>query len=251
MEEFPEKVFEYIFKSLEETKFWECITYNTIMYEGTEDAVAYSCKKAESVTDTDLYKSLDSFFISNPGSYFIRDNVRSPKDAYYFVNETANVDNLDDIIEIMGYLKVSSAMDCIDILITSGRFYEDLHEYGNIKGFSIVLLPWKDIDYQTETRCFIHNNNVIAVSQYYDLVVDHSITDRIAELLPEFIINNVFADTNRSTCVVDVYLKDNDTLEIIEFNPFNQDVDTCLFTWDEIQNIIDSGIYKQRIEYRR
>jgi hypothetical protein len=130
-------------------------------------------------------------------------------------------------------LKVSSPEQCLEVLTYSGRVYEDM-DLEN----SVVLLPWKEIFYITETRCFVINRKLRCFTQYYDIEPPevHQIYKLILEFFQEYSVSYL-------NCVVDIHCPDYSKVEVVEINPLDKDTETGYFTWEEIFNI-------NNIEYR-
>ena len=201
-----------------------------------------------------IYNSLDDFFNKNPGHYFLRLSTLSPKDAYYQLcvemTDTNDEDiTVDDIRKEINVLCVDRAEKCIQVLCHSLRVGIELR---NVKtDLSILLLPWKDdILHDTETRCFIKNNKLIAFTQYYtDLSTGYeSINmeingEKYREVVIDFVnrllipYENAVVDVAVSSRYLNDGILDVDKMIFIEINPFNEDTESYLFTWDEILSI--------------
>lgn len=219
-----------------------------------------------------IYDNLNSFFIDNPGNYFLRLSSCSPKDAYYQLycetSEIADDDEIvtvDDIKRDIAVLKVSDAQQTILVLCHSERIYYDL-EFDETE-IAIILMPWKDnILHDTETRCFIKNKKLIAFSQYYtDLPTGY--TSFLHEIdFPKKYYNCIVQFINRlltenkipyENSVVDIcYSRDSslnlqtDNLIFIEINPFNIGTDAALFDWNYLLNLDESLVTNPLFKFK-
>jgi hypothetical protein len=157
---------------------------------------------------------------------------------------------IEDIKRDIDMLKVNNAKQCLLILCHSQRVYYDMEFCEG--DLSIILMPWKeDIIYDTETRCFVKNKMLVALSQYYcDLPHGYftlrkkfdmmDFVNQVKLFIDDLIINNkipfdnAVVDVAVSNNVMKVNVLSNDNLIFIEINPFDQTTDSCLFEWSEI-----------------
>lgn len=215
--------------SLDERKAIKNICYANIFNQGHNEIIDF----------LPIFDTLKEFFISQPGNYFIRLSTRSPKDVWYQLycnNEIKEINSdytLESVKRDLTCLKCFSAEHCLQILSNSGRVYEDM-DLEN----SVILLPWKEINYITETRCFIIDGTLKCFSQYYN--IDPPDVTKINKLILAFF--QTYSPPYIS-CVVDVHSPDYNRIELIEINPSNNDTETGYFTWEEIYSI-------NPIEYR-
>ena len=203
--------------------------------------------------------ALREFFIGHQNDYFMRFNKLSPKDAYYFLNNV-DVDDDDDDDEKMTldtikrdleYLHIRSELSieqkvdhCINVITHSDRVHCEALFLDEGDELIFLLLDYKDINYRTETRCFIKGGKLIAISQYYvdldDDADDADVHDKIMD----------YFSTPRSSLldyVADIHLNSASAVEIIEFNPLNHATDPCLFTWEELDQLSPSD----PVEFRK
>jgi hypothetical protein len=201
-----------------------------------------------------LLSALTEFFTKKPGSYFLRLSTLSPKDAYYYLNkEFIDLDNLDDeetsheIKNELNILKVSTPIECIQLLLHSYRVLCELDSHYYDEN-AVILMPWKNIVHDTETRCYVYNRRLIAISQYYTDCIDSytsikSIDDFYHKII-NFINNYIDEIEKRQNCsipnnfVIDLAKDyDSDNIMMIELNTYDENTDSCLFSWDEINSI--------------
>jgi hypothetical protein len=81
-------------------------------------------------------------------------------------SEDADTVTIEEIKNRLGVLKVSTPMECIQVLMHSYRVFCDL-ESDNVGDISVILMKWLDIDHQSETICFIKNRHPIGFSRYF------------------------------------------------------------------------------------
>lgn len=173
---------------------------------------------------------ISTFFAKHPGkSYFLRLSTASPKDAYYNLDgRDETEESLDAMSRLellrreLAPLKVSSPEQAIKTLTHSVRVLLELNQEN-----SIVLLPWKDISYETEIRCFVKNSKLICFAHYYDIPVPNAL--ELAQKVVDFF--KTFSP-HYENCVVDVHIPDQ--VELIEYNPYDFKTDSLYFEWDEI-----------------
>lgn len=206
-----------------------------------------------------LKNSLSLFFESNKDNeYFFRLNKLSPKDAYYIMNDEQCSENeselecskketdepmtVETIKRDIEYLHVGTKINntvehCIKLLLHSERIYFELSfdDQDNPADIYVLLLNYNKINYKTETRCYINEDKLVAVSQYYtDLTNTYDDPEKIIQLIKEK-IKNICTSTCLKSFVCDVYF-DYGEIHLIEFNPYNHATDPCLFNWTEIKS---------------
>lgn len=193
---------------------------------------------------TELFRALKEFFATSPGQYFVRLETRSPKDAWYqwVCDEEAEMAvpySIEVVKRNMDFLRVSSADQCMCVLTHSLRVLDDLRAPN-----SVLLLPWRTIAHATEVRCFVLDGKLVAACQYYHL------PDRNArEMVALFdVVLHFFRSHSLpySDCSVDVHLADSGKIEVVEYNPMDDDLDTIEF---EYQELLDRR-GTDRIEFR-
>jgi hypothetical protein len=193
-----------------------------------------------------LCSELTLFFTKNSDDcFFIRMNTISPKDASMFMSDHTNDEwtcyTEKDITNDINYLKVGvpifgtvgdTVERCIQLICHSERVNLDLKLFNG--ELSILLLPWVDIKNSTETRCYIKSGKLLAISQYYEDLVDcYDGVDM--DTLYDLIIS--FFESNRKKLpqldvTMDLHIKGGE-LFIIEYNNFTES-DKCLFTSSQL-----------------
>lgn len=157
----------------------------------------------------------------NYSSLFVRLGSRSPKD-----------------IDTMKYSTF------ISMLCDSGRVLEDLMLCSKVNYNPYIFLR-KNIrmEKRNEFRCFVKDNKLVGISQYfyrdrYYHIDDDNVREHIidgAERLLQKIIDKI----NLKDFVFDIYYRrDKDLPLLIELNPWSDWTDSCLFDWatDNFEN---------------
>ncbi|XP_071863453.1 translation initiation factor eIF2 assembly protein [Bombus fervidus] len=174
--------------------------------------------------------------IDEYGAVFIKCNWSSPLDATWVApTKTLKCKTLEEV-----YL----------LLKSSDRIAKDLNNTKNyinheipIK-FSLILKQWKDINPCTEFRCFVLQNELIAISQRdisqyhsYNESEKYNIQTDIKSLFMER-IKNRFPLNNYS---FDVIRHKKEKVKIVDFGPLDESVTKgTLFTYEELQNLEES-----------
>lgn len=237
----PKPVFSYLLSNIEKETL-KSLSFGIIFDEIKFEEIIFQ--------QLSLFNSLEKFFAENEGIYFVRDSLRSPKDAYFQLN--FNPDSLEeDLIfdkettkKMICVLHVSSAKDVLKVLLSSGRFYEDLNEFLGNDQFSIHLLPLRKINYNSEVRTFVKKGKLFAVSQYFDWEYDLPISP--TEFLSKICSFIQTLEINDEDLVIDLFLNDNLEIEIIEINPYFEETEACNFEWFALREIENN----ESVEFR-
>jgi len=245
-------LFRYILSSYEKKMLYD-ISYDVInKYESSVKSKEFVVHKKPDYES--LLTSLETFFTLEPGSYFLRLSTLSPKDAFYYLNrDSIDLDELSDnetsteIKDSLNVLKVSSPMECIQVLLHSYRVLCELDDY-KLNENAILLMPWKNIVHDTETRCYVNNKRLVAFSQYYTDCTDSyasviSITEfyrKVVDFVNDYITNNELTTLSSiNNFVIDLSQQyDSTNIMMIELNTYDRNTDSCLFSWDEIDLMV-------------
>jgi len=103
--------------------------------------------------------------------------------------------------------------------------------------YELVLRKWYDLQPSMEFRCFVYEDELVAISQrdinYYEFL--EGMREEIEAKINDFFetqIQERFPDTNY---VFDVYIpRHRHKVWLIDFNPFSLTTDSLLFEWSEI-----------------
>jgi hypothetical protein len=174
----------------------------------------------------ELYGDFAKAFDSNEG--FVKLSSRSPKDAFYKGNN---------------FGKCSRWEHVIDLLVCSMRTADDICLLSHIpeKAY-LVFRPWVDILKHQEFRVSVHEDRVIACSQYYyaDKLprLTKAYAERVMPMMARYVRDNIAPLMPTGTFVADVYSGDGGlSPQLIETNPLYRS-DTCAFTVAEIKRQI-------------
>jgi len=100
----------------------------------------------------------------------------------------------------------------------------------------LVLRQWQDISVESEFRCFVINNVVVAICQRHTGIHFPHLTvhkEAICSDILHFYNTNIerkFADADFT---FDVWRKSTEDIVLLDFNPFGPVTDSLLFSWNE------------------
>jgi len=184
---------------------------------------------------TKVNKAFDHF----NGTVFPKLNWSAPKDAYYMIcnGSTMNCTHPSEVI----YLLKASEFITHDLTVPY-HFCTDLSEKATKSKMFLILKQWMDMNPAFEFRCFVRDNNLIAVSQRYANVFCSEVHRNLGEYLhriKSFYLGNIHTKFALSSYVFDLYVSDQEVL-LIDFNVFSSDVtDPALFRWDQLVGVLD------------
>ncbi|VBB19053.1 hypothetical protein YASMINEVIRUS_1585 [Yasminevirus sp. GU-2018] len=258
--------FRYVLSS-DEKKVMSDIAYDVInkCHSDTESRKLVESKRDEY---QHVFDTVKNFFDEHPGSYFLRLSTLSPKDAYDYLNRPAEEESTEDsesnassedefnetskeIAERINVLKVCSADQTFQVLLHSYRVFCDL-ESDCAGDNAILLMKWREIQHDTETRCYVKDRKLLAISQYY---IDCSDSYGKIESMHTFyrdvvsFVNELVKSKEKvpyDDVVIDLCMckeegdKNDSKLEMIEMNPFDRNTDSGMFAWDEIEALASS-----------
>eukprot|EP01080_Neovahlkampfia_damariscottae_P003788 gene3788-6949_t len=267
-----DKLSEYTFRSIEiELLFEEAeeliVCYNKYIMSKKKTTEGMEFNKLKK-----LMERIDGKLNLFKFGAFIKLNTRSPKDVpqYEFETEKSKkiIDNeiqkmmkIDDKMELnsIGHaliiatnkmMKIENSRDAIELLIKSSRVYEDLSKnisFGKEHYQSkLILREWipEVVDHpEMEFRCFVHEKNLHAVSQYFcDTVFPNLLNQKeeIKKRLIKFYEEVVKDLVPHKSFVVDFFVG-KDKVYIIELNPFHIGAGACLFSWQHDRHIFFNG----------
>ncbi|KAG7088486.1 hypothetical protein E1B28_012474 [Marasmius oreades] len=182
--------------------------------------------------------------IAEYGAVFPKLNFSSPKDANWILPASAP-------------LKCTSPADVYMLLKSSDFINHDLDPELVFEGceespsweretyeLELVLRKWYYMERNREMRCFVRNNQLIAICQrdnnYYDFLNEDETKKQISTAIEEFWgskIKPVWTSSN--DYIFDVLLtRDLRRAHIVDFNPFVTRTDPLLFTYKELQALM-------------
>ena len=193
---------------------------------------------------TDLKQEVDAAIKELGGAVMPKLNWSAPRDAGWITRDgTLCCHSFNDVCLLLK----SSDFVSHDLNEAYEHCEDDTMKHSD-EQFELILRKWEEILPGMEFRCFVKSNVLVGISQrqsssFYKYLLDDQA--HIFESIVEFFdtkVKDKFADKN---FVVDVYRYNNDTLKIVDFNPFGQVTDSLLFSWKELidmdeQNFDDS-----------
>ncbi|KAL0558375.1 hypothetical protein IC582_002937 [Cucumis melo] len=198
----------------------------------------------------DLESDVKHSISSLGGSVFPKLNWSAPKDSAW--------------ISPNGTLKCSSFSEIALLLRSSDSLVHDLcHAYDSCTDksssrpskFFLALRKWyPSLRPEMEFRCFVKNRNLIGISQrevttFYPAVVEKK--ERLREVIREFFIDHVKANFELENYTFDVYVTRNESVKIVDFNPWGAFTLPLLFDWEELEEEEKEEIDLRIVESRR
>lgn len=103
--------------------------------------------------------------------------------------------------------------------------------------FELVLRKWVNINPSMEFRCFVHDRQLIGISQrdlnYYSFLDEAK--DELLEKIGIFFDDVLMAKVDSNSFVFDVYIpKPLNNVYLVDINPFSRKTDSLLFSWHEL-----------------
>ncbi|EFN77361.1 cell division cycle protein 123 homolog isoform X1 [Harpegnathos saltator] len=161
---------------------------------------------------------------------FIKSNWSSPMDAMWIVpTRTLKCKTLEEV-----YLLLKSS-DRIAKDLNTARTLQD---HKNPLSFYLVLKQWQDIDPCTEFRCFVVDNELIAISQR-DISQYHKSYESekysIQTDIESFFLERIKGRFPLRNYSIDVVRRE-DRVKIVDFGPIDEaSTEQTLFTYQELQ----------------
>lgn len=206
--------------------------------------------------------------------FFVKLSTRSPKDgkpfhsdkildSYLNSKDKLKFENPEDKFDVSNtlltniffyqefILKCFSAKEAMNLLVTSQRIFADLNMYLKLSeqnegsfDLSLVIRAWEPrIDGKNEFRCFVYNNNMVAISQYnyyfkHTIFQDEEYVLKVKRQMYEYFNSKVKEKLfYLKNYVLDlcIFPSSNETV-IIELNPYENTTGPSLFNWknDEV-----------------
>ncbi|XP_003747262.1 cell division cycle protein 123 homolog [Galendromus occidentalis] len=175
------------------------------------------------------------------GRCFPKLDWSSPKDASWIaLNRTLSCSTFIDICLLLK----SSSITTHDLVDP----FEYAHPADPGKGDSenqslkhhLILRKWVEIEPSFEFRCFVNNRKLIGISQRETSQVYSHIAEQKDQIVTDIVsffseyIENRFPLRNYA---FDVFRTKKDYVRLLDFNPFCQQTDALLFTWQELHGM--------------
>lgn len=166
--------------------------------------------------DAHLQSTMNEF----GGKIMVKINDKAPTDAIW-IN--------------CGTLMCNSISSVYMLLKASEKVAAALKESDNY----LVIRKWANMFPSMEFRCFIHNYDLVAVSQrdvstHYPFLAADS--ERIYGVISRFFDTRIKEKLHVKSVVIDVYVDKQDRVWVIGLSPFGEttETDSLLFSWAEI-----------------
>ncbi|KAG8712994.1 hypothetical protein FRC09_019233 [Ceratobasidium sp. 395] len=125
--------------------------------------------------------------------------------------------------------------------IPSSNSEENQSEYK----LELVLKKWYEVERSREVRCFIRDNNLLAICQrdpnFFEHLVPQETQDQIRTTVSSFWrreIKHKFANGRVTSYVLDLLLtRDLSRAHVVDFNPYAPRTDPILFEWSELADL--------------
>ena len=170
------------------------------------------------------------------GSVFPKLDWSSPKDAAWIsFDRTLRCQCIRDILLLLK----SSDFVTHDLTVPFEHCCDVPDSSNQTVTYHLVLRQWQDISAESEFRCFVQNNVVIAISQrhlgiHFPHLNLHK--DTICSDVLHFYhtyIEGRFADADFT---FDIWRKSREDVVLLDFNPFGPVTDSLLFSWNELMS---------------
>ncbi|CAF3559720.1 unnamed protein product [Rotaria sp. Silwood1] len=215
-------------------------------------------------------KPLDSRKISHFYHLKLNELQSQYPDEYKSIEGKANMQMIAYCYAQFHSLKVTDAIQALNLILSSERVYYDLREVldcqqvkdnkvaniNNIKlhdwNNNIIIREWNDLlDPSMEFRCFVYQSNLTAISQYnYYCKYYHLQNDEIVQQIKTTIVKYWkekiqpsldHLSEKYSNYVIDIGLIENKLTNaydciVIEMNPFEINTSASLFNWTTDSN---------------
>lgn len=186
-----------------------------------------------------LNQSLEEGIATLKGSVVPKLNWSTPKDASWVNGGSLKCETAGDI-----YLLIKSSDFCLhDVLQKSWKDCQDYDPTLPNPPLELVLRKWCNLNPSMEFRCFVRQNELIAISQrdhtqhYAHLLKDQT---RIQDMIVDFFedtVRNRFGSGLINNYVFDVYLDQKNRIWLLDFNIWAQSTDGLLFEWSELMTL--------------
>ncbi|TFY74924.1 hypothetical protein EWM64_g9087 [Hericium alpestre] len=228
--------------------------------EGSEDVPAASTvedvdEEADEESDHPhfAFPALDAQIravVKEYDAVFPKLNFSSPKDAAW-------------ILPSFSPLKCTSPADVYLVLKSSDFVTHDLRESNIFENcinlpnqedgdsseyqLELILRKWYSMEGSRELRCFVRDNNLIALSQrdnnHYDFLNETATQMKIISSVRSYWESQVKPKwTSTSSYTFDILLtRDLERFHVLDFNPYAPRTDALLFTYEELQGLLPSS----------
>ncbi|WCJ18811.1 hypothetical protein M5689_001134 [Euphorbia peplus] len=174
------------------------------------------------------------------GAVFPKLNWSSPKDSAW--------------ISTSGTLRCTSFSEIALLLRASDSLVHDLcHAYDSCShksssrppSFFLALWKWySSLLPELEFRCFVRGHQLVAISQrevttFYPFLLEKK--NSLQLLIENFFTENVRLRFESENYTFDIYVTRDERVKILDFNPWGAFTLALLFTWEELEQKVESG----------
>ncbi|KAL9653344.1 hypothetical protein ABK040_001980 [Willaertia magna] len=231
-----------------------------------KDAFAMSDKLKQLFKEKCKYFDIDNTLQNNNNT--LQQNNNNNNSLQQKLNENIIInEKLKFIYESMiESMKIKEFKEAYFYLQNSYRILEDFILYFKQKQLNIkqqqkmemklIIREWIDIPLCNEFRCFIYNDKLRAISQYYDICYFKELQqnkNEIKDKLEIFInekVNNLLKNSklqNNKKYICDLAIGKDGNIYVIELNPYSDTTDTCLFSWKRDEKVLKES---EQVEFR-
>jgi len=170
------------------------------------------------------------------GSVFPKLDWSSPKDAAWIsFDRTLRCHSIHDIFLLLK----SSDFVTHDLTVPFEHCADVPHSLSQSITYHLVLRQWQDIGAESEFRCFVQNNVLVAISQrhlgiHFPHLSVHK--DSICSDILHFYHASVEGKFPDSDFTFDIWHKSKEDIVLVDFNPFGPLTDSLLFSWNDLMS---------------
>lgn len=208
---------------------------NYVVSEGSDDE---SERPSPPPSFPELELKIKESIESLGGAVFPKLNWSAPKDSAW--------------ISSTGSLRCTSFSEIALLLRASDSLVHDLcHAYDSCgdktisrpSSFFLALRKWyPTFRPEMEFRCFVRNQLIVGISQrevtgFYPSLLNSK--NHLKTIIEEFFIDKVRLNFESEKYTFDVYVTKNETVKLLDFNPWGAFTLPLLFTWEELDQDVD------------
>ncbi|KAL9645108.1 hypothetical protein ABK040_004599 [Willaertia magna] len=227
-----------------------------------KDAFAMSDKLKHLFKEKCKYFDIDNTLQQDNTLQNNNNNLQQKLNENFIINEKLKF-IYESMIESM---KIKEFKEAYFYLQNSYRILEDFILYFKQKQqlntkqpkmeMKLIIREWIDIPLCNEFRCFIYNDKLRAISQYYDVCYFKELQqnkNEIKDKLEIFInekVNNLLKNSklqNNKKYICDLAIGKDGNIYVIELNPYSDTTDTCLFSWKRDEKVLKES---EHVEFR-
>ncbi len=206
-------------------------------------------EEEESPTFPEFTAKLKEAFKELGGQVFCKLNWSSPRDATWV--SFGNSLKCSDLSQLFLLLKSSDFIR--HDLVMPFQDCEDSKDAPEDFKHVLVLRQWNEINPSHEFRCFVSQNQLVAVCQRDATAFYSHIGSEKQNILTD--IRSFYEEQIRSKFPLDSYVFDivrraKDDVALVDFNPFGPPTDGILFSWEELRDVGGTFNEQQEMEFR-